>query len=249
VAVRVIDFEAAFAAVEDVKGWLTEAQALMLWQAAQDLDAPARVVEIGSYQGRSAIVLARALATRGLVVAIDPHAGNDRGPQEEETTAAGQSDYECFQANLASAGVDDGVFHVRLASQEALAAVEGAVDLLYVDGAHGYRDARADIRAWGARVRPGGTLLIHDAFSSVGVTRALLRELVLSGDFRYGGRAGSLARYRRQRVRGRERVVSCARQLAQLGWFGRNLLVKVALVATLRPLARALGQRDLSWPY
>jgi predicted O-methyltransferase YrrM len=247
VSVYVDDFETAFASVVDVRGWLTEAQALVLWEAAGALEAPAQVVEIGSYHGRSAIVLARALATRGVLTAIDPHAGNDRGPQEEETPAAGQSDYECFVSNLARAGVD--VCHVRQASQQALGAVEGPVDLLYVDGAHGYRDARGDIRAWGARVRPGGVLLAHDAFSSVGVTLALLRELVLSREFRYEGREGSLVRYRRERVRGRRWIASSLRQLSQLGWFGRNLAVKVALVGTVRPLARALGQRDLNWPY
>jgi hypothetical protein len=29
----------------------------------------------------------------------------------------------------------------------------------------------------------------------------------------------------------------------------RNLVVKLALVTKVHPVARALGQRDLSWPY
>ena len=50
----------AVAAVADVEGWLTPAQATRLWERAAALTVPARVVEIGSYRGRSAIVLAMA---------------------------------------------------------------------------------------------------------------------------------------------------------------------------------------------
>jgi predicted O-methyltransferase YrrM len=55
---------------------MTDAQARMLWDAAAALGAPARIVEIGSYRGRSAIVLARAAPEGVEVIAIDPHAGN-----------------------------------------------------------------------------------------------------------------------------------------------------------------------------
>jgi hypothetical protein len=90
-------------------------------------------------------------------------------------------------------------------------------------------------------------MLVHDAFSSFGVTLALLRLLVGSGDWRYLGRTRSLAEYRREPVRGAARLRNAARQLAQLPWFVRNLAVKLALVARLRPLARLLRSPD--WPY
>ena len=106
------------------------------------------------------------------MVAIDPHAGTDRGPQEIETSAVtGESDHERFLANLERAGVRERVRHVRcLLAGRAATTVDGEVDLLYVDGAHRYGPARDDIVRWGARVRPGGTMLIHDSFSSIGVT-------------------------------------------------------------------------------
>ncbi len=243
-------FEDALEAVREVEGWLTDAQARMLWDAARALAGGGRVVEIGSFHGRSTIVLARALEGRGEVVAIDPHAGNDRGPQEWEGTAAsGQADHERFLANLARAGMTTAVRHVRQPSRQALGASEGAIDVLYVDGSHRYREALADIRGWGMRVRPEGAMLIHDSFSSVGVTLALLRELAFGCEFAYEGRAGSLARYRRRPLHGWARVANATSQFAQLGWFARNLLVKLSLVAGLRPVARALGQRDLGWPY
>ena len=78
----------------------------------------------------------------------------------------------------------------------------------------------------------GGTLLIHDAFSSVGVTLAILRELVPGRRFRYVGRSRSLAEYRRRPAdAGGSRARNAPRQLAQLPWFARNVALKVALDA------------------
>jgi Methyltransferase domain len=245
-----VSFETALAAVEGVEGWLSEGQARRLFDRAAVVPPSGRIVEIGSYRGRSAIVLASAGGAE--VVAIDPHAGNDRGPQEIHGSASeGESDNQAFRANLESAGVAGRVRHVRLPSQEALDAVDGPIDLLYVDGAHRLRPAMDDIARWGTRVRPGGTMLVHDSFSSVGVTIALLRLMALGGDFVYVGRERSLAEYRRvgTPLSVAERARNAARQLAQLPWFARNVLIKVAIVLRARPLLRALGHDSLDWPY
>jgi hypothetical protein len=231
----------ALDAIEDVEGWLSAAQATDLFESAQGLPDGAVAVEIGSYQGRSTIVLASALAGRGSLVAIDPHAGNDRGPQEiEGERAEGQADHERFVANLDRAGVGGSVRHVRLPSQEALAEVGTEVDLLYVDGAHRFGPARADLERWGERVRPGGLMLVHDSFSSIGVTLATFWSLAFGGRFRYEGRTASLARYRRVSLGAGERVRNAGRLLAQLPWFVRNVVVKVAVVLRLR---------NAEWPY
>jgi predicted O-methyltransferase YrrM len=247
-AQEAVSFEDALRAASGVEGWMTDGQARMLWDSAGDVEAPAAIVEIGSYRGRSAIVLAGAARDGVQVVAIDPHAGNDRGPGQWESPAAeGERDHQAFLSNLERAGVAERVRHVRRPSQEALGEVDGPVGMVYVDGAHRYAPARADIDRWGARLSPGGTLLVHDSFSSVGVTLALLRLLAFGRDFRYEGRSRSLTRYTRVPLGGSERLLNAARQLAELPWFARNLLIKLALVARLRRLARALGSSE--WPY
>ena len=244
------DRTATLDAAAAIEGWMTLAQGQRLWDAAAAVPAGGAIVEIGSYRGKSAVVLASAAAESVSVTAIDPHAGNDRGPQEIHGTAdEGQSDHEAFLANLAAAGVADRVRHVRRFSHDALADVPGTLDLLYIDGAHRVGPARDDIVTWGAKVSPGGTLLIHDAYSSVGVTLALLTTLIPGGRFRYLGRDGSLARYRREDLRGRDRVANSIGQLLELGWFARNVLVKVLLVARLGRVARLLGHDGETWPY
>ncbi len=187
-------FAETLAAVADVDGWMTSGQARLLWDAASHVRPGGRVVEIGSFRGRSLIVLARAAPSSVEVVAIEPHAGTDGGPQETsgyEDEAA--TDHEVFTANLAAAGVTDRVRHVRRFSHEALAEVDGACDLLYIDGAHRFGPARDDVVRWGDRVRPGGTLLVHDSFSSIGVTLALASTVFAGPSFRYVGRSRSLA--------------------------------------------------------
>lgn len=243
-------FAQTYADVADVQGWMTEAQAQRLWDRASELTTPARIVEIGSYQGRSAIVFGRAAPDGVEVVAIDPHAGNDRGPQQiHGAPDEGQADHEAFLANLAEAGVADRIRHVRQPSQEAHGEVPGEIDVLYIDGAHRYVPARDDIRDWGARVREGGTLLIHDSFSSVGVTLALLSQLFFSGRYRYVGRSGSMTEYRRVRLGLGERVANAGRQAAQLPWFARNVVIKALIVAHLGRFTRFLGHREPTWPF
>lgn len=245
-------FPEALTRVAGVEGWLTDAQAQALWEAARAMHAPGQIVEIGSFRGRSTIVLASARPDGVAMIAIDPHGGSDRGPNEYTPDAqVGQGDYETFWANLRQAGVDDRVTHVREPSQTALGAVQGHIDLLYVDGAHRYAPARDDIERWGARVPVGGAMLIHDSFNAIGVMLAQFRLLVFSRRWRYDGRRGSLAIYRRESLSAGEMGLSALRQLASVPWFVRNLAVKVAVVTHLTPLARLLGHTGEHgpWPY
>jgi predicted O-methyltransferase YrrM len=243
-------FTETFASISDVEGWMSEGQAQRLWDRAAALPPGSQVVEIGSYHGRSAIVLGTAAPEGVAVVAIDPHAGNDRGPQQIVGPAEeGQRDHETFLANLERAGVAERVRHVRQPSQEAGREVEGEIDLLYIDGAHRFGPARSDIVGWGARVGDGGTLLIHDSFSSIGVTLALLTTLFFGGRFRYVGRVRSMAEYRREHLAPRARVANALRQATELPWFARNVVIKVLIVAGLGRFTRLLGHREETWPY
>jgi len=93
---------------------------------------------------------------------------------------------------------------------------------------------------WGGRVVDGGTMLVHDSFSSIGVTLALF---TLRG-WRYVGRTGSLAEFRRERGR------LYGPMLRQLPWFAKNVLIKVLILAGRRSWAERLGLDPAApWPY
>jgi hypothetical protein len=224
-------FEAVLERIAGVDGWLTDAQARELYDAAAGVPSGGRIVEIGSFRGRSTIVLASAAPDGAEVVAIDPHAGNDRGPQEwDGYEAEAAEDHEVFLRNLGAAGVADRVRHIRAFSGEAHREVDGSVELLWIDGAHRFRPALEDLRTWGDRVVPGGRMLVHDSWSSIGVTLALLRHLGVNRGWRYDGRVGSLARY----TRTSSGWSSTARQVAELPWFVLNVVKKVLTLAKIR---------------
>lgn len=237
-----------FDVIDGVDGWLSYDQAARLAKSASACPDDGQIVEIGSFRGRSTIVLATAAPDGVTTVAIDPHAGNDRGPQQIDGFAVeAATDFDVFHRNLVAARVAQRVRHVRAFSDRAHAEVIGSIDVLYIDGAHRYRPAEADIRTWGARVRPGGTLLIHDSFSSVGVTCAIVRHLFGSKQFTYVGRSRSLAEYRATPPGWR--VGNATRQTVQLGWFARNLCVKVLISCRADRLIERVTGRRMEWPY
>lgn len=244
-------FPEVLASVADVEGWMTDDQARRLYDRAGELGDGTRIVEIGSFRGRSMIVLASSAAAGVAITAIDPHMGSDRGPQEiEADQERGDDDYSLFHANLSAAGVDERVEHVRKMSDAALDDVDGEIDLLYIDGAHRFAPARADIVQWGDRVSGGGTMLIHDSFSSIGVTLALMTTTFYGGKWKYVGRSQSMAEYQRVNMSLGERLGNALRQELQLLWFVRNVAIKVLIVAKLAPLTRLLGhEKPDEWPY
>jgi predicted O-methyltransferase YrrM len=237
--------------VADVDGWMTPGQASTLHDAATRCPDDGLIVEIGSFRGRSTIVLASAAAPGIEILAIDPHAGNDRGPQEfEGFEAEAAGDHEIFMANLTKAGVVDRVTHLRMFSDEALGQIDRSIDVLYIDGAHRYAPALADVRQYGGRVGDGGTMLIHDSFSSIGVTGAIMRQLAFGRRFRYVGRSRSMTIYRADLASsGSRRWANAGRQLAQLPWFARNVGLKVLLTLGVGKVLTRLGRPVPEWPY
>lgn len=226
------DFELAWSRAEPVDGWLTRDQARLLFDEAGRVGS-GPIVEIGSHLGRSTVVLASA-ADR--VVAVDPFPPDWRYGRADTA--------ERFIANVEHAGVADRVDLHRAASADVLGEWSTPIRLLYVDGKHDARSCLTDLR-WTRFLSPGDRFLVHDSFSSLGVTLALLWRLVTDHRSRYLGRTGSLALFEVSRPTVRDRL----RVLGELPWFARNLVVKVLLRLRLRRLARLLGHHDAADPY
>ena len=90
-------FGTTWQVASEIPGWLTEDQARLLWDTAASLPPNALLLEIGSHQGRSTVVLAAAgKAVGGHVVAVDPFVegrlfggGTTRAKFEQHLSAAG----------------------------------------------------------------------------------------------------------------------------------------------------------------
>jgi predicted O-methyltransferase YrrM len=170
------------AALAGIEGWLGEEEAWRLHRAAAEIpdQAPATVVEIGSWKGRSTIALATGVGARpggGVVLAVDPH----RGGRAHELT--GEPDtFAAFEENLRGSGVADLVEPLRETSLAARGRVpDDSVDLLFLDGSHERDDVIADIDAWAPALRAGATVAFHDAISYPGVAAALRARVLMPG--------------------------------------------------------------------
>ncbi|MDQ1742216.1 MAG: hypothetical protein QOE23_555, partial [Pseudonocardiales bacterium] len=232
-------FHSAFDNARGIGGWLTEAQARTLWNEARAVPPGGRIVEIGSHQGRSTVVLAAA-APRAQVVAIDPFVGG--------AMFGGLPTREKFLANLDRTGVAGRVELRQARSTELRRSWTGPIDFLYIDGKHDYWTLSDDLR-WSEFVPDGGRICIHDAYSSIGVTLGLLRHVLPGRRLRYLDRTGSLARFEVAPVTAPVTRDDRLRILAELPWWLRNVAIKVLLRLRLYPLARLAGHHDRADPY
>ncbi len=230
-------FDSAWASVSDIPGWLTEGQARMLWDAVCRLDKGDTVVEIGSHQGRSTIVLGHAARTVGArVIAVDAFV--------DGRLFGGASTRDRFESHIAAAGLSDVVELVVGYSTKLRPAWTRPFELLYVDGKHDYWTYVDDLR-WSAHQPEGGEILVHDCFSSIGVTAGTLVKVMFGSRYTYVDRSRSLARFtvRRPSVGDRLRI------LAQLPWFFGNVFMKVLLRLRLRAVARLFGHNGPYDPF
>jgi len=168
-------------------GWLDDAEAELLMSAA--LYAVGRrgtarnIVEIGSYCGRSTIVLASVVAagaSGGCLWAIDPHEGQvgaaDQGLQHGEPTL------DRFRANVAGAGVASVIETVVRRSYEV--GWRRPIDLLLIDGLHDFANVSRDFLHFEPWIADGGLIAFHDYASYYPGVMALVDELLANPGYR-----------------------------------------------------------------
>lgn len=230
-------FDRAWSIADGIPGWLTRDQGRALWDAVLRLPPGTRIVEIGSHKGRSTVLLGCAAREfGGHVTAIDPFV--------DGRLLGGAVTRGTFEKNIAAAGLADVVELVAEYSTRLRPRWDTPFGLLYVDGKHDYWTFTDDLR-WSRCLRPGGEILVHDCFSSIGVTCGVLAAILPSGRYTYLDRTGSLARFVLRRPTPHDR----ARIMRELPWFLRNVVIKLMLRLHLYRAARALGHTHRYDPY
>ncbi len=167
------DFTEAWALVDNIPGWLGRTNAAALFDIVLQ-QRPRTIVEIGSFLGRSTVLLALAAKRAGaesVVVAVDPHTG-DRQQLERLGTDTLPS-FALFQEHCRAAGVADIIRPVVATSADAAKDWRDDIDLLYVDGWHSYDAVVADGRAWLPHLIPGGVAVFDDYVAYPQVGRAI----------------------------------------------------------------------------
>jgi MMP 1-O-methyltransferase len=154
---------------EGIPGWLSEDEAITLYELALSLphDRPV-AVEIGSWLGKSSLVLSKGLKgkTGPKLYCIDPFNGDadevDRAMYGREMRKMNRTLKETFLDNMKQHGVLDVVRPMEGYSFEFAADFKEPIDLLFIDGNHDYEAVLQDYEQWSPLLKPGGTIAFHD---------------------------------------------------------------------------------------
>lgn len=146
-----------------------------------------RFLEVGSYLGSSAILLAEALRRvagpgAARLYCIDTW-------QNDAMTEGARDTFEIFRRNTQP--WQDYLVPVIGRSQEVKLPCDGPYDLVFIDADHSYEGCRADVTRFAPLLREGGTLLFDDHISFTGVTRAI-GELLAGGEWFVGASCDNL---------------------------------------------------------
>jgi predicted O-methyltransferase YrrM len=122
-----------------------------------------RVVEIGVYEGASALVLLDALEPGAELHLVDPFGRRpDALPSGWGATEWATRRLVERHARRLGAGAPGVVWHPQL-SADVAARWSGEVDLVFIDGDHSEQGCDRDWSGWAPFVRVGGHVVLHDA--------------------------------------------------------------------------------------
>ena len=121
-----------------------------------------RVVELGVYEGSSALVLRRALGRDAELHLVDPfvdESGWALRPGWRATPAATRMAI----SRAMRRGGPEVCWHLARSQDVGRSWTGGPVDLVFIDGDHSPDGCREDWEVWHQHVAPGGAVAFHDA--------------------------------------------------------------------------------------
>lgn len=190
---RVLD--EAWSLASRVPGFLLEGEARLLGTIAACVPGNQGIVEIGSFKGKSTVMLAKVCQHYGLspVTAVDPHNFNSVELQQHKTTEHASS-YAEFLDNVENAGVAQFVQPIRAYSSEVALNWNRPIRFLWIDGDHTYGGAKRDFDGFFPHLVAGGVVAFHDALHEFsGPIRVFVEDVLKSRQFGPAGFVGSIA--------------------------------------------------------
>ncbi|OBK15872.1 class I SAM-dependent methyltransferase [Mycobacterium asiaticum] len=165
--------ERLFALAEQVQGFMPGDEGQALYEAAQRFLNGGVGVEIGTYCGKSTLVLgAAAQETASVLYTVDHHHGSEEHQAGWEYHDASLVDevtglfdtLPTFRRALDAAGIDDHVVAIVGRSPVVARGWRSPLQFLFIDGGHTEAAAARDFDGWAKWVSRGGGLVIHDVF-------------------------------------------------------------------------------------
>jgi len=166
------------AAAAAAPGFLPLEEGLALARAAERAarSALGPLLEIGSYLGRSTLLLAAGIVASGrdgvTCYSLDHHRGSEEmqagwahhDPSLVDPGTGRMDTLPGWRRRIEEAAVEDLVVGILGVSATVARDWSTPLGMVFVDGGHGEEVAWADYRGWGPKVAPGGLLVLHDVF-------------------------------------------------------------------------------------
>jgi MMP 1-O-methyltransferase len=150
--------------------WLTNEESYALVDSAMSLPHNAVIVEIGTWTGGSAVLLASACKARntGLAHLVDPLDGSatddySLGVYTQMRSRRRRTIRHDLERNLRAAGVRPWVVVHQQGAVEAARDWTAPIDMLWFDGDQSRPGASAAWVAWAPHVKVGGVIAIHNS--------------------------------------------------------------------------------------
>lgn len=149
-----------------LEGWFSPLQCAELFlQIVSSVQTNSKIVEIGSWKGRSSVFASHAAyLSHSKLYCVDTFKGN-RGEGEQHATvieALKSNIFEQFQKNIQTFGCPNVVVCRGESSVIARNWDLGQIDFLFIDGSHDYESVIQDLSSWVPLLRPGGVVCGDD---------------------------------------------------------------------------------------
>jgi len=161
---------------------VTDKEGECLYRLAKNCQGKGVIVEIGSWKGKSTILLAKGseAGNKLKVYAIDPHTGS----AEHREMYGEVWTFDEFKKNIETARVDHLIVPILKTSIEAAKDFRDPVELIFVDGSHEYDLVKLDFDLWFPKVIEGGVMVFHDTTWRAGPKRVVEELVYKSRNFR-----------------------------------------------------------------
>jgi len=156
---------------ERIQGFLSHAEGDRLFRLARDLSPSENpvLVEIGSWKGKSSVMLAAGLAGKknAKVYCIDSFAGDENPIYQERYYKPLLEQHPCdlekvFRTNISCCGLEHVATPCKGFSFEWCARWKLPIDVLFIDANHEYDAVLRDFDNWSPFVKIGGAIAFHD---------------------------------------------------------------------------------------
>jgi|GEM_PF-2291838 len=187
-----------------IEGWLYEGEPELLWEMATQ-SREGQILEIGSWMGKSACILAgacREFAPETRLFCVDPFSmsgtARDLVFYREIFSREMTSTFEKFCANAERLEFRDFVIPVATLSGQALPFFKTTLRLAFIDGAHDYLNAKRDAELVLPLIQKGGFIAFHDVHSEAYPDlQQLMTELGERADLKFYKSAGTMVAFQK----------------------------------------------------